>query len=64
MLAQLDRIRLHSFEEWNRLTTERANDLVYVLTNMRLGKRSTRAELFAEGGRGLKMTQDGREEVD
>lgn len=47
----------------NRLDPNRARDLVYVFTNMRLGKKSKRSEAFADWNQGEEETQEEREVV-
>jgi hypothetical protein len=47
----------------NRLAPERARDLVYVFTNMRLHKKAQRGEAFADWNRGGEETQEEGEAV-
>ncbi|CAL8465691.1 g5227 [Coccomyxa elongata] len=47
----------------NRLDPNRARDLVYVFTNMRLGKKSKRSEAFVDWNQGEDETQEEREIV-
>ena len=48
----------------NRLASERANNLVYFFTNMRLPKRSIAFESVVEWGKGLGMAHEKRGEVE
>ena len=47
----------------NRLGPDRARDLVYVFTNMRLQKKVQKSEAFAEWNKGTEETQEEREEA-
>lgn len=47
----------------NRLDPDRAEDLVYVFTNMRLHKKAQKSEAFADWNQGKEETQEEREEV-
>ena len=47
----------------NRLDPDRAEDLVYVFTNMRLHKKAQKSEAFADWNLGKEETQEEREEV-
>ncbi len=48
----------------NRLDPDRAADLIYVFTNMRLLKKARKSESFAEWNRGEEETQEEREVVE
>ena len=46
------------------LTPKRANDLVNIYTNIRLGKRCRASESFVEWGEGPEMTKEERGQVE
>ena len=47
----------------NRLTPERAEDLVYTFTNMRLSKKAQKSEAFADWNKGEEETREERKVV-